>query len=95
LGSDLPLESGLFRVGCAGAAVGIVGLEFALAVGVWRPRIHRVLLPLGVAFHATLYVLLPVATFSATMVLLYLAVMVPEAVERGLARVWPRGAGEA
>ena len=67
-----------------------MALEFALALGVWRPRWHRLLLPLGVAFHAGLYVLLPVHTFSATMVLLYLAVIDPSAVHRAVAAALPR-----
>src|SRR5690606_404027 len=80
-GSDLPLGTGL-KIVSAGMAVAIVGLEFALAVAVFRPRLQRVVLPLGVVFHAGLYVLLPVATFSATMVLLYLAAIDAAAVHR-------------
>ncbi|MDC0715799.1 HTTM domain-containing protein [Nannocystis bainbridge] len=88
-GSDLPLGTAM-TIASAIAASSIVALEFALAIGVWRPRWHRVLLPLGVLLHAALYVLLPVHTFSATMVLLYLAVIDPPAVERAVARVAPR-----
>ncbi|MCY1007811.1 HTTM domain-containing protein [Nannocystis pusilla] len=88
-GSDLPLGTALTIVS-ATAAWTVVALEFALAIGVWRPRWHRVLLPLGVAFHAGLYVLLPVHTFSATMVLLYLAVIDPSAVHRAVAAALPR-----
>lgn len=94
LGSDLPRET-WFEVLCAGAAIAVVVLELALAVGLWLPRTHRVLLPLGVALHAAMYVLLPVATFSATMVLLYLAALEPEAVERAFARLTGRAAGAA
>ncbi|MCY1054119.1 HTTM domain-containing protein [Nannocystis sp. SCPEA4] len=88
-GSDLPLGTSLTIVSST-AAVAVVALEFGLAIGVWRPRWHRRLLPLGVAFHAGLYVLLPVATFSATMVLLYLAAIEPGAVHRVVAGLAPR-----
>ena len=91
-GSDLPLGTAL-TIASATAAVVVVALELGLAIGVWRPRWHRRLLPLGVAFHAGLYVLLPVATFSATMVLLYLAAIEPAAVHRAVARLAP-GADE-
>lgn len=93
LGSDLPLGTAM-TIASASAAVTTVGLEFALAIGVWRPRWHRRLLPLGAAFHAALYVLLPVATFSATMVLLYLAVIDAEAVQRVVVGLAPRGDAE-
>jgi len=92
VGSDLPLGTGL-TIASATAALAIVALEFGLAVGVWLPRWHRRLLPLGVAFHAVLYVLLPVATFSATMVLLYLAAIEPAAVHRVAAGLAPRADG--
>jgi hypothetical protein len=48
-------------------------LEYALAFGLAFERSRRFLLIPGIAFHAILYVLLPVATFSATVCLLYLA----------------------
>lgn len=93
-GSDLPRGT-WFEVLCAGVSVAVVAVEAALAVGLWWPRAHRVVLPLGVALHAGLYVLLPVATFSATMVLLYLAALEPEVVERAFARLTGRAAGAA
>ncbi|WAS97287.1 hypothetical protein [Nannocystis punicea] len=73
----------------------VVAPELAPALGVWRARWHRRLLPLGVAFHAALYVLLPVHTFSATMVLLYLAAIDPDAVARAVAGLAPRAGADA
>ncbi|MFT5684916.1 MAG: hypothetical protein ACI8RZ_005861 [Myxococcota bacterium] len=78
-GSDYPDFPGFHELMVI-AAVGSVVLELSLAVGVFVRRTHRVLLPVGVAFHAVMYVTLPVATFSATMWLLYLAVLDPDRV---------------
>lgn len=91
-GSDLPLGTSV-TIASAIAAIAVVALEFALAIGVWLPRWHRWVLPLGVLFHAVIYVVLPVATFSATMVLLYLAVIDPAAVRRVVAGLAPRAGG--
>lgn len=89
-GSDLPTTL-WFHVVCGAAAISVVALEYALAICLWLPRTHRVLLPLGAAFHAGLYIVLPVATFSATAVLLYLAALEPAAVERVFVRLAGRG----
>lgn len=89
LGSDLPLGTGL-RLAAVALAVAVTALEFALALAPWWPRLRRIALPLGVVMHAAFYVLLPVATFSATVVLLYLAALDPDAVARALARLAPR-----
>lgn len=89
LGSDMSPGTS-YKFGWAAAAIVVAALEGALAFGLWWPRTHRVLLPLGVALHAALYVLLPVATFSATMVLLYLAALDPAAVERVVVRLTSR-----
>ena len=75
--SDYPTCPG-FHERMVIAAVGSVVLEFVLAVGMFMRRSHRWLLPVGLLFHAVMYVTLPVATFSATMCLLYLAVLDPD-----------------
>lgn len=88
-GSDPP-SGAWFGVACGASAIAVVSLEYALALGLWLPRTHRVLLPLGVALHAGLYILLPVATFSATTVLLYLAAIEPPVIERAFVRLTER-----
>lgn len=74
----------LFPVLCQLLAVSTVLLEYALGLFLLVPRAQRVLIPLGLAFHAALYVLVPVHTFSLTMALLYLTVLEPERVHRAL-----------
>ncbi len=66
-----------FAEAMALGGAGSLALEYALAFGLWIPGARRVLLPLGLAFHALIYVTLPVATYSATMALLYLAFLPP------------------
>lgn len=66
------------------AAWGTVYLELLLAAGLLVPRFQRLLVPLGIAFHAAIYLTFPVLTFSTTMVLLYLAVLDPDGVHRFL-----------
>lgn len=51
----------------------VVLLEYALAFGLLFRRTRRWLVWAGLALHASFYVLLPVLTFSLTVVLLYLA----------------------
>lgn len=81
LGSNYPAGS-WYPVLCQVLAVTTVILEGALAVGLWIPRVRRVVLPLGMLFHGILYVTLPVSTFSLTMWLLYLAFLDPARVHR-------------
>ena len=59
-------------------AVLTVALEYALAIAPWIARVRTPALLAGVALHASFYLLLPVGTFSAAMVLLYLAWLPPE-----------------
>ena len=72
------------------AHISLAEPELALALAPWWPRLRRIALPLGVVMHAAFYVVLPVATFSATVVLLYLAALDPDAVTRVVARLAPR-----
>jgi len=86
LGSDRP------SAGWVGAlllliAVTTVLLEYALSVGLLFRRSRRYLLLPGIALHALFYVLVPVFTFSATMVCLYLAVVDANTVHRIIDRL--------
>lgn len=81
LGSDYPTWPAFPYVTQA-LAIGTVVIEGSLAVGLWIPRARPVLIPVGILFHAILYVTLPVSTFSLTMWLLYLAFLDPDAVHR-------------
>ena len=48
-------------------------LEYALALGMPFSRTRKYLVFPGLVLHAAFYVMLPIATYSATIVLLYLA----------------------
>lgn len=74
------------------SSVGTVALEYALAVGLFFPWGRRWLMPLGVLFHAAIYLSVPVGTFSILTVFLYLAFFPPEQVERVARRVLGGGA---
>lgn len=76
-GSDYPSWAP-FPYVCQALALVTVALELGLAVGLWFRPTRRVLIPLGIVFHAVLYVMLPVSTFSLTMWLLYLAFVDPD-----------------
>ncbi|RUX11902.1 hypothetical protein EOA27_20830, partial [Mesorhizobium sp. M2A.F.Ca.ET.037.01.1.1] len=68
-GSDYP--SGLAWLATI-VSVAVVVLEYGLAFGLPFRATRRYLVLPGLAFHAIIYVTLPVYTFSATMALLYL-----------------------
>jgi hypothetical protein len=85
-GSDYPDLPGFHALTIV-TAVMVVVLEYALAFGLPFRVTRRWLVWLGLAFHAIIYVTLPVFTFSATMILLYLAYYDPEAVGRVIARL--------
>lgn len=91
-GSDYPNFPG-FRELAMVAAFAVVALEYCLAFGLPFRRTRRWLILPGVAFHALLYVTLPVYTFSATMILLYLAYFDADAVDRVIRRL--QGIGPA
>ncbi len=59
-------------------------LEFALAFGLFIPRLHRYLMPAGITFHALIYWSMPVSTFSLMMILMYLSFLPVAQVERFL-----------
>jgi hypothetical protein len=57
---------------------GTLAMEPFLAVALWLPRWRRIAIPLGMAFHATLYFLLPISTFTLTLWLLYIVFIPPD-----------------
>lgn len=58
----------------------VVLIEFFLALGLWFKKTRVIACIVGFIVHASFYMLLPVSTFSATMVLLYLSYFPPEEV---------------
>ena len=86
VGSDHPDIPG-FRPLLVVVSVAVVVLEYALAFGMPFRSARRYLVWLGLAFHAVIYITLPVFTFSATMVLLYLAYFDADAVDRVIGRL--------
>jgi hypothetical protein len=85
-GSDYPDIRGLPVIAMI-TAFAVVILEYALAVGLPFRATRRILIWLGLAFHAVIYVTLPVYTFSATMIVLYLAYLDADAVDRVIQRL--------
>ena len=59
-------------------------VEYGLAVGIFVRPWARFVVPIGFALHAAFYLLLPVSTYSITMMVLYLAILDPDAVHRCL-----------
>jgi hypothetical protein len=86
VGSDRP-HGLLWIAATTGSALGTTALEFALAGGLWVPRLRRWLIPVGMAFHGLIYMTLPVLTFTLTMWALYLAFLDPDAVHRAIDRL--------
>lgn len=85
-GSDYPRVPGLAWLATI-VSVAVVALEYGLALGLPFRRARRYLVLPGLAFHAIIYVTLPVYTFSATMALLYLAYFDADAVHDVIARL--------
>jgi hypothetical protein len=65
----------------------VVVVEYFLAFAIFVRRWQMFVLPLGLALHAAFYMLLPVNTYSATVMVLYLALLDPDAVHRFLDRM--------
>jgi hypothetical protein len=86
LGSDYP-QSPLFHATTVFLAWATVTLEYALAFGLFVQRLRVWLVPAGMVFHAIIYMTLPVATFSVTMWILYLAFLDPDQVHAFLDRI--------
>lgn len=83
--SDLPFDA--FQTVCAAAAWMTVLGEYALAAGVLVRWPLRIVVPAGLLLHALLYLLIPVSTFSATCMALYLLVFDPDDVHAFLDRL--------
>ena len=66
----------------AAMAIAVVVVEYWLAVAILLPRSRRFAIPVGLAMHATFAVMLPVQTYSITMMILYLALLDPGRVHR-------------
>lgn len=63
-----------------GAAVAVVIVEYFLAIGILLRRWLPAVFFFGFALHLTFYYLLPVSTFSLTMMAMYLFLLPPERV---------------
>ena len=66
----------------AAMSIAVVVVEYFLAVAILTRRYLKPALVLGLSMHALFYLMLPVSTYSATMMLLYLALVDPEDVRR-------------
>lgn len=86
LGSDYPTWPG-FHNAMVFLSLCAIGIEGALAVGVFVRRWHRWVLPLGLLLHGVIYVTLPVGTFSLSMAALYFAVLDPQVLHRAIDRL--------
>ena len=71
-GSDYPPFVG-FSTLMAGLAVFTVAIEYILPFALIWPRTRAAAVWIGIALHIVFYLVLPVATFSATMLLFYVA----------------------
>ena len=71
-----------FSALCFIAAITTVILEFSLAFGLYIPKLRKYLMPAGIILHILFYVLLPIRTFTLTMILLYLAFIPAASVHR-------------
>jgi hypothetical protein len=64
----------------AAMSISVVAVEYFLAFAILSHRWRGVAILLGLSMHATFYLMLPVSTYSATMMLLYLVLLDPDAV---------------
>ena len=62
-------------------------LLYLLAFGLFIKSWHSWLMPIGIVFHIFIYLLIPVRTFSLTMILLYIAFLDPDDVHYFLKRI--------
>ena len=75
----------------AALSVIVVIVEYLLAVAILVPRWRPWALPLGLALHASFYLMLPVHTYSATAMVLYLALLDPARVHIFIDRIQGHG----
>ena len=71
-----------FSALCFVFAITTVILEFLLSFGLYIPKPRKYLMPAGIGLHILFYVLLPIRTFTLTMILLYLAFIPATSVHR-------------
>lgn len=71
----------------AGGSILVVLVEYFLAYAVIARQWTRLTLLVGIGLHAAFYFLLKVDTYSATMIVLYLLYLDPEAVHRAIDRL--------
>lgn len=76
--------SAWFGALCRAFAWGTVCTEYALAFGLFFRRLQFPLMVAGALFHGTIYLTMSVFTYSATILLLYLAFLDPETVHSGI-----------
>jgi hypothetical protein len=93
-GSEPPALPGLGAI-TALFAIGNVALEYALALGLPFARTRRWLVLPGLALHAVFYLALPVATYSATVFVIYLAYFDPDRVHEVIETLSGHGAPRA
>ena len=84
-GSYLPWEGLRFIIFLI--SVFTVLILYLLTFGLFIKSWHRWLMPIGIIFHVFIYMLLPVKTFSLTMILLYISFLDPEDVHHFLKRI--------
>lgn len=72
----------LWGPGIVAASVLVVVVEYFLAIAILLGRWQRLVLALAVVLHGAFYILLPVQTFSVTMLALFLFVVHPDRVHR-------------
>ena len=86
--TNRPIEPFLAVPGFAMAAsVAVVAVEYFLAVGILVRRLAKFAIPAGLLLHAGFYELLPVSTYSISMMALYLVVIHPDVLHRFLDRI--------
>lgn len=86
--AGLPLEPWVTHpIFVLAASLFVVALEFTLAFAIQVQRLQPIVMPLGILMHVAFFLLVPVYTFSLTMILLYLTVLNPETVHRFIDRM--------
>lgn len=81
--SDWVVPAPLWTVAAIAAWI-VVVIEYLLPFTLWFRRTRAASVAVGVTLHAMFYVLLPVGTFSVTMIACYLAYFDPDEVERAV-----------
>ena len=69
---------------CFLVSIVTVVLEFLLSFGLFIGRLRCYLIPAGIVLHGLFYVLLPIETFTLTILLLYLAFLPADAFHSGI-----------